>query len=76
MFLSIGRSLRRGFGLRLGFRGHGWTAIIMAIAYATFYMCWWSILGSCYLVYALCYVVFYLPIKGIQKLIKNKKPEA
>lgn len=73
MFLSIGRSLRRGFSFRFGFRLKGWAGGIMAIMYAMFYLCWWCMLGSLYLVYGACYVCLYLPIKGIVKLVKDRQ---
>lgn len=73
MFLSIGRSLRRGFSFRFGFRMKGWTGAIMAIVYATFYLCWWCMLGTLYLMYGFCYVVFYLPIRGISRAVKKAR---
>lgn len=73
MFLSIGRSLRRGFSFRFGFRMKGWTGAIMAIVYLMFYLCWWCMLGTLYLMYGFCYVCFYLPIRGISRAVKKAR---
>ena len=73
MFLSIGRSLRRGFSFRFGFRMKGATGAIMAVVYAMFYLCWWCMLGTLYLMYGVCYVCLYLPIKWISKAVKERQ---
>ena len=86
MFLSFGRTLRRGFGLRLGFRMRGWTAVYMAIFVAIFYMMWWALLCCGYVCWGLCWVtwqackgLWYLAKVPLQRLyisIVNKRPEA
>lgn len=49
MFVSFGRTLRRGFGLRLGFRMRGWSAVFVALFAAMFYTIWWTLLGCGYI---------------------------
>jgi hypothetical protein len=71
MFLSIGQRLRGLSHVRFGFRMNGSTAWIMFIVLVIFYMFWYLMLGSLWLVYGVCYLFFYLPIKGIIKLCKN-----
>ena len=73
MFLSIGRSLRRGFSFRFGFRMKGWTGAIMSLVYLMFYLCWWCMLGTLYLMYGVCYVSLYLPIRGISRAVKKAR---
>lgn len=73
MFLSFGRSLRRGFGFRFGFRVKGATGAIMACVYAMLYLCWWLMLGTLYLMYGVCYVCLYLPIRWIVKFVKERQ---
>lgn len=82
MFVSFGRSLRRGFGLRLGFRIRGWTAVFVAMFAAIFYLMWWSLLCCGYVLYGICW--FYLllwrlikaPLKRLYIRVKEKRPRA
>lgn len=78
MFLSFGRSLRTLGSVRVGagFRMKGPAAWIMLILYGLLYMCWYMILGTLWLMYGMCYLFFYLPIKGIMKLVKENKKQA
>lgn len=71
MYVSFGKRILKGFNFRLGWKLHGWTAIFGILVIAMFYMTWWSILACGYLMYGFCYLCFYLPGKGIVKLIKK-----
>ena len=71
MFISFGHKLRGLGRVRFGFRMKGSTAWIMAILYGQLYMCWYLMLGTLWLIYGICYLFLYLPIKGIVKLCKN-----
>lgn len=75
MFLSFGRRLR-GLGkvrLGVGLRMKGSAAWIMLLLYGLLNLCWYMILGTLWLMYGICYLFFYLPIKAIIKWNKNKK---
>lgn len=86
MFVSFGRTLRRGFGLRLGFRMRGWSAVFVALFAAMFYTIWWTLLGCGYICWGLCWAtwqscrgLWYLvktPLKRLYIRIKDKRPRA
>lgn len=73
MYLSIGRKLKGLGGIRFGKRVSGSTAWAMLIVYGMLNLCWYCILGSLWMCYGIGYVCFYLPIKGISKLVKYFK---
>ena len=73
MFLSFGRRLRGLSRVRFGIRIKGSAAWIMLIVCGLLYMCWYMILGTLWLMYGICYLFLYLPIKGIIKAINKKK---
>ena len=77
MFLSFRHSLLKLGKVRIGagFRLKGSAAWIMLLFYGLFYMCWYMILGTLWLMYGMCYLFFYLPIKGIIKYSKKKSQE-
>lgn len=75
MFISFGHRLRGLSGVRIGYRARGSTAWIMLIVYGLLNMCWYAVLGTLWLMYGMCYLSFYLPIKGIIKLCNRKKKE-
>ena len=70
MFESYGKRIMRGFSYRLMPR-RGKYAIIALVVNFVFCITWWSILGAFWIMWALLYVVFYLPYKGIKKLLKR-----
>lgn len=76
MFVSFGHRLRGLGGMRVGFRVRGtngcFYACLFACLNAFIYLLWYSLLGTLWLMYGLCYLCFYLPIKGIIKLCKKK----
>lgn len=77
MFISIGHKLR-GLGrvrIGTGFRMKGSAAWIVLILYGLLNMCWYVMLGTLWLMYGVCYLFFYLPIKGVIKLCKQKSPQ-
>ena len=78
MYISFGRKLmglgRVRFGV--GVRTKGSTAWLMLIVYGLLYMCWYMMLGTLWLMYGIGYLFFYLPIKGITKLVKSSKEKS
>lgn len=75
MFISFGRKLFGLHRVRFGFRMKGSTAWIMFILCGLLYMCWYMLLFSLWLMYGMCYLFFYLPIKCIVKICQKKKRE-
>ena len=73
MYISFGRRLKSLGRIRFGFRMKGSTAWIFAIFYGMFYLCWYMILACLWLMYGMCYLFFYLPIKLIIKCCKAHK---
>lgn len=79
MFISIGRRLRGLGGVRVGIRMSGskgcfYVGLFLCIN-AFIYLFWYTMLATFWLMYGMCYLFFYLPIKGIIKLCKKKKME-
>ena len=76
MFVSFGRKLRGLGSMRVGFRMKGSEGCLFLGVYgcinACIYLMWYCMLAMFWLVYGICYLCFYLPIKGIIKLCKNK----
>lgn len=70
MFQSYGKRILRGFSYRLMPRRGKYAAIALVVNF-TFCMMWWAILAAFWLCWAMLYVVFYLPYKGIKKLLKR-----
>lgn len=73
MFMSVGHKL---FGLghvRFGFRIKGSTAWIMICLSAILYIGWYILIGTLLFMWGTCYLLFYLPAKGIVKLCKSSK---
>lgn len=79
MFLSFGRTLRGLGGMRVGFRLKGsegcFYAGLFVCINAMIYLMWYCLLGTFWLMYGVCYLFFYLPIKGVVKLCKKKNRE-
>lgn len=75
MFISFGRRLRGLGRVHFGFRIKGSAAWITVILYGLLYLCWYVMLGTLWLMYGICYLFFYLPVKCIIKLCKKKKLE-
>lgn len=77
MFVSIGHKLRGLGNVRVGFRMKGSTGCFFLCLYwcinALIYLMWYSLLATFWLMYGVCYLFFYLPIKGIIKLCKKKQ---
>ena len=77
MYISFGRRLR-GFGnMRVGFRMSTSQGCLFACIYgcinAMIYLFWYMILACFWMVYGIGYVFYYLPIKAIINLCKDKK---
>lgn len=79
MFVSFGRTLFKLGSIRVGFRMRGTSGCFLACLYlcinAMIYICWYSMLGALWLMYGMCYLFFYLPIKALIKWSKKKKTE-
>lgn len=75
MFIGFSTRLKRmgGFRLGIGKRVHGWTAIFILMFVGIFYLMWWSLLGCMWLIYGVCWLFFYLPIKLIVNAVKKRK---
>ena len=77
MFVSFGHRLRGLSGMRVGFRMKGSTGCLMVCMYACInafiYLFWYSMIAVFWMMYGMCYLFFYLPVKGIIKLYKNEK---
>lgn len=76
MFVSFGHRLRGLSGMRVGFRMRGsegcFYACLFGCINALILLLWYCMLGTFWLLYGMCYLFFYLPIKGIVKLCKKK----
>ena len=77
MFVSFGHKLRGLSSMRVGIRMKGSTGCFFVCFYACInaliYLCWYALLACFWLMYGVCYLFFYLPIKGIVKLIKKER---
>lgn len=77
MFVSFGQRLRGLGGMRVGFRMKGSTGCFFICLYgcinALIYLVWYGMLATFWLLYGMCYLCFYLPIKGIVKLCKKEQ---
>ena len=77
MFVGFGYRLRGLSGMHIGFRLKGSEGCF----YASLFVCmnalirllWYCMLGAFWLLYGMCYLCFYLPIKCIVKWYKNRK---
>lgn len=58
MFVSFRAGLRKMSGVRFGFRLHGWSAVIMAVVYGTFYLMWYMMLGVGWLMYGMLWLAW------------------
>lgn len=75
MFISIGHKLRGLGNMRMSFRMKKSTGCLFLAIYAFLDLMWFVMLGTLWLLYGMCYLFFYLPIKGIIKLCKQKSPQ-
>lgn len=79
MFVSFGYKLRGLGNVRVGLRRKGPDGCFFVFLYmminAFIYLGWYLMLGSFWLMYGLCYLCFYLPLKGLMKLYKKKKTQ-
>lgn len=77
MFVSFGRRLRGLGGMHVGFRLKGSEGCFYACLFAFMnffiYLLWYCLIGVFWMMYGMCYLFFYLPIKGIIKLCKKEK---
>ena len=55
----------------IGFRMKGATGIIMLCIYGMMNLMWYMILGCCWLIYGMCYLMFFLPIRAIYRACKK-----
>lgn len=81
MFLSFGHKLRGLGNVRVGFRMKGSTGCFLVCLYGfinlLIYLMWYTMLGTFWLLYGMCYLFFYLPIKWIIKYNKkNNNPKS
>ena len=76
MDVSFGRKLKSLGGVRVGYHLRGKRAWYFIIAYGFIQLIWYMILGSLWLGYGIGYLFFYLPIKGIIKLVKSQKEKS
>lgn len=78
MFVGFSNTLFRmgKFRIGAGFRLKKSTAVFVLFFYAMFYLMWYSVLLSGWIIYGTCWLFFYLPYKGISKLVKNSKKTA
>lgn len=75
MYISIGRRLRGLGNVRIGHRLKGSGAFVFICIYWLLNFYWFLLLGTLWLMYGMGYVLFYLPIKGIVKLVKEIKKQ-
>jgi hypothetical protein len=79
MFFSFGHRLRSLSGMRVGFRVSGTNGCFYAGLFmcmnALIYLLWYCLLATFWLMYGVCYLFFYLPIKAIVKLCKKNNLE-
>lgn len=75
MFIGLSKTLKRmmGFRIGIGLRLNKSTAIVFGIFILMFYMMWYSVILSGWILYGFCWLFFYLPYKGISKAVKNLK---
>lgn len=77
MFISFGQKLRGLGNVRVGFRLNSskgcFYACLFGCMNAFIYLFWYLMLGVFWLMYGMCYLFFYLPIKGIVKLCKKEQ---
>ena len=75
MFIGFSTRLKKmgGFRLGIGKRVHGWTAILILVFVGMFYLMYWSFLGCLWLMYGICWLCFYLPVKLIVTAVKKRK---
>ena len=77
MFISFGQKLRGLGKVRVGFRLNSskgcFYACLFGCMNAFIYLFWYLMLGVFWLMYGMCYLLFYLPIKGIVKLCKKEQ---
>lgn len=72
MFLSFSKTLKKMSGFRIGkhVRLKGWSLLVFGIFILMFYIMYWSVVASLWMIYGICYLC-YLPFKLIFKR-KNK----
>lgn len=71
MYISFGRKLKGLGNVRVGHRLKGSSAWYFLFIYYSLQLCWYMLLGTLWLVYGFGYLFFYLPIKGVIKLVQN-----
>lgn len=75
MYISIGRKLKGLGNVRVCHRLKGSNAFVFLCIYWLLNFYWFLLLGMLWLMYGVGYVLFYLPIKGIIKLVKKVKKQ-
>lgn len=79
MFVGFSKTLLRmgrfriGFGYRLRAKNSAAFVAVFGLLYLMFYMIWWSVILAGWCLYGTCYLCFYLPYKGIKKILDHKK---
>ena len=73
MYISFGHKLRGLGNVRIGYRMKGSSGCLFLGVYGFLQMVWYIFLGTMWFLYGVGYVCYYLPVKGIVKLCKNKK---
>mgnify|MGYP000874251520 CR=1 FL=1 len=74
-FVGFSKTLLRmgGFRIGAGIRLKKSTAAILGVFILMFYMMWYSVILSGWMIYGFCWLFFYLPYKGISSAIKKSK---
>lgn len=75
MYITIGRKLKGLGNVRICHRLKGSSAFVYLCIYWILNFYWFLLLGTLWLMYGMGYVLFYLPIKGIVKLVKGIKKQ-
>lgn len=75
MYISIGRKLKGLGNVRVCHRLKGSNAFVFLCIYWLLNFYWFLLLGTLWLMYGIGYVLFYLPINGIIKLVKEIKKQ-
>ena len=79
MFVGFSKTLVRmgqiriGFGARLRSKNFLAFLVVFGILYLTFYAVLWSVILAGWTLYGVFLLCFYLPYKGIKRIVNRKK---
>ena len=73
MYIGFSKTLMRLGGIRIGMgmRKKGTDGLFLLFLFGMIQLCWWMIVGMLWLLYGVGYVLIYLPIQGVKKLLKK-----